>query len=148
MRRFWFGAAALIVTVGGAVTPAAAAASLPGAHVSANACRSGASRFKKLTANAASVNPDDPKSLPKVFRALENGFTTLASDGPKPLRSAFRDLADAYAPLVHINVSNPASLSQLETLATNARYRADVKKITQYFATQCHTTIPSPPGTP
>jgi len=147
MRRFWIIPATLVFTVGLAATATAATAATPAppaARATANTCLNAASRFQKASSSASGINPSNPNSLSQVFTTVLNALKSLANNGPKSLRSAFRDLANLYAPLVHLNLSNPASLSQLEAFATSPRYLADLHKIAAYFAAQCHVTIPTP----
>ena len=144
MRPVWIVPATLVFTVGLAATATAATAAPPAARATANTCLSAASRFEKASSGASAINPSNPNSLSQVFTTIVNDMKSLANNGPKSLRSAFRDLANVYGPLVHLNFSNPASLSQLETFATSPRYLADLHKIAAYFSKQCHVNIPTP----
>jgi hypothetical protein len=142
MRRFWIIPATLVVTVGLAATATAA----PAVRPSANSCSDLVNRYQKVSSSASSINPSDPNAFTKVINQAITELNYLAKNAPKQLRRAFSDLARLYRPLRNVNLSNPASLSQLESLATSSRLQSDVHQIAAYFAAQCHLTIPTAPS--
>jgi hypothetical protein len=145
MRRFWIIPATLIVTVGLTATAAAASAAAPAVRPTANQCSNLVNRYQRVSSSASGFNPNDPSSFTKVINRAISELNYLAKQGPKQLRKAFNDLAKLYAPLRNINLSNPASLSQLETFATSSRFHNDIHQIAAYFAAQCNFTIPTTP---
>ncbi|HWW44641.1 MAG TPA: hypothetical protein VN180_06170 [Acidimicrobiia bacterium] len=145
MRRFWIIPATLVITVGLAATAATATAA-PALRPTAISCNDLVRRYQKVSSSASAVNPSQPSSFTKVLNQAITDLNSLAKNGPKQLRKAFSDLAKLYGPLRNVNLSNPASLSQLEALATSSRLRNDDNQIAAYFANQCHFTIPTTPS--
>ena len=145
MGRFWIIPVTLVVTVGLAASAASASAAAPAVRPSANQCRNLVNRYQKVSSSASGFNPNDPNSFTKVINRAISELNYLAKQGPKQLRKAFNDLARLYAPLRNVNLSNPASLSELETFATSTRFRNDIHQIAAYFAAQCNFTIPTTP---
>jgi len=145
MRRFWIVSATLVMTVGLAATAATATAAgaSPTARPSAVSCPNLINRYQKVSSSAAGFNPSNPTSFQQIINSAITGLNYLAKNAPKQLRNAFKDLAKLYAPLRNVNLSNPASLSQLETFATSPRFQSDIHQIETYFASICHFTIPT-----
>ena len=145
MRRFWIIPATLVVSFGLAATAASASAA-PVVRPSANSCSNLVNRYQKVSSSASGINPNNPNSFSKVINQAISELNYLAKQGPKQLRKAFSDLAKLYAPLRNVNLSNPASLQQLETFASSARFQSDIHAIAAYFASQCNFTIPTTPS--
>lgn len=146
MRRFWIVPATLVVTVGLTATAATAAgAAVPAARPSVS-CSDLLNRYQKVNSSASRINPSSPTSFSQVMNQVISAFNSLAKNGPSQLRGAFRDLARLYAPLRNVNLSNPASLSKLEGLATSSRLQNDLHRIETYFSSVCHITLPTAPS--
>jgi len=145
MRRFWIVSATLVMTVGLAATAATATAAgaAPTGRASAVSCPSLINRYQKVSSSAAGFNPSNPTSFRQVINNAIIGLNYLANNAPNQLRNTFRDLAKLYAPLRNVKLSNPASLSRLETFATSPRFQSDIHQIETYFASICHFTIPT-----
>ena len=145
MRRFWIVSATLVMTMGLAATAATATAAgaAPTGRASAVSCPSLINRYQKVSSSAAGFNPSNPTSFQQVINNAISELNYLANNAPKQLRNAFKDLAKLYAPLKNVKLSNPASLSQLETFATSPRFQSDIHQIETYFASICHFRIPT-----
>ena len=145
MRRFWIVSATLVMTVGlaGTAATATAAGAAPTGRASAVSCPNLINRYQKVSSSAAGFNPSNPTSFQQIINSAINELNYLAKNAPKQLKNAFKDLAKLYVPLKNVNLSNPASLSQLETFATSSRFRSDLHQIETYFASVCHFSIPT-----
>ena len=145
MRRFWIVSATLMMTVGLAATAATATAAgaAPAGRATTPSCSSLINRYQRVSASAGAINPSNPNSFQQVINQAITELNYLAKNAPNKLRNAFKVLAKLYAPLRNVSLSNPASLSQLETFATSARFQSDIHQIETYFGSICHYTIPT-----
>jgi hypothetical protein len=140
MRRLWVVLAVTVVAT--ALTANGVAYAHTNGAVASVSCASLAKRYEKGNSSASSINFGNPQSLDAAFRNAAKTFNSLANSAPSSLRPAFRALAKLYAHLTSVNLSNPSSLSALESIGTT--YAKDFEAIGRYFAKKCGLTIPSP----